>query len=95
MKRVLLVILLLKIACHNMMAQQIMWDNLATSEYRIDSTDVKALRVEVDNLSFFHDNEYSGKLAQGYSLPGLWIQPKFTYNPIKQIGLEVGLHALI
>lgn len=72
-----------------------MWDNLSTSEYRIDSTDVKSLRVEIDNLSFFHNNEYSGVLTNGYTLPGLWIQPKLTYNPIKQIGLEVGLHALI
>lgn len=72
-----------------------MWDHLATSEYHIDSTDIKALRVEIDNLSFFHDNEYTGNLSQGYSLPGLWVQAKLTYNPIKQIGLEAGLHALI
>ena len=87
-------ILLLALGCHNMMAQK-MWDNLATSEYRIDTADVKALRVELDNISFFQNNEYSGKLTKGYSLPGLWLQPKLTYNPIKQIGLELGLHALI
>lgn len=94
MKRSLFIIFTLTFMCHNMMAQN-MWDNLATSEYRIDSSDVKALRVEVDNLSFFHDNEYTGSLTKGYTLPGLWIQPKLNYNPIKQIGLEVGLHALI
>lgn len=94
MGRYLFFILSLSCACYNSMAQE-MWDELATSEYRIDSTDIKALRVEIDNLSFFHDNEYSGKLVKGYSLPGLWIQPKLTFNPIKQIGLEVGLHALI
>ena len=94
MKRILFVIFLLIIVCQNIMAQE-MWDDLATSEYLIDSTDIKALRVEIDNLSFFHDNEYSGKLSKGYSLPGLWVQPKITFNPIKQIGLELGVHALI
>lgn len=94
MKRILFIILLLALACHNIMAQG-MWSDLATSEYRIDTADIKSLRVEVDNLSFFHDNEYTGVLTKGYTLPGLWIQPKLTYNPIKQIGLEVGLHALI
>ena len=94
MKRVTLIIYTLTFVCHNMMAQN-MWDDIATSEYHIDSTDIKALQVEVDNLSFFHDNEYTGNLSQGYSLPGLWVQAKLTYNPIKQIGLEAGLHALI
>lgn len=78
----------------SIMAQDL-WNDLATSEYRIDTADVKALHVELDNLSFFHDNEYSGWLSKGYSLPGLWVQPKLTYNPIRQIGLELGLHALI
>ena len=94
MKRYLFIILLSVLVCQNSLAQE-MWNDLATSEYHIDSTDIKTLRVEVDNLSFFHDNEYNGKLTKGYSLPGLWVQPKLTYNPIKQIGLELGLHALI
>lgn len=94
MKRILFIIYTLSLVCHNMMAQE-MWNDLATSEYHIDTTDIKALHVEIDNLSFFHDNEYTGKLSNGYSLPGLWVQPKLTYNPIKQIGLELGLHALI
>ena len=54
MNRFLFIILML--GCQNLMAQD-MWNDLATSEYHIDSTDVKSLRVEVDNLSFFHDNE--------------------------------------
>ena len=93
MRRLLFIIFALVLVCHHVMAQD-MWDDLATSDYRIDTTDVKALRVEVDNLSFFHNNEYGGKLSKGYSLPGLWIQPKLTYSPIKQIALGVGRHAL-
>lgn len=72
-----------------------MWDHLAIEPYRIDSTQVRALRVKVDNLSFFRDNEYSSKQTKGYSLPGLWIQPKLIYTPIPQIELELGAHALI
>ena len=41
MGRYLFLILSLSCACHNCMAQD-MWNELATSEYRIDSTDVKA-----------------------------------------------------
>lgn len=94
MRRFLFIIPLYIIVCQDIMAQE-MWNDMATSEYRTDTTEVKALRVEIDNLSFFHDNEYTGKLVNGYSLPGLWVQPKLTFNPIRQIGLELGLHALI
>lgn len=72
-----------------------MWDTLATSSYRVDSTLARTLHVEVDNLTFFRDNEYSSTLTKGYSLPGLWIQPRLAYTPHKQIDLEVGLHAAL
>ncbi|MBR3433076.1 MAG: hypothetical protein IKH05_05975 [Bacteroidaceae bacterium] len=94
MKRITFIILISVLLCRGIMAQE-MWNDLASSDYRIDTAEVKALRVEIDNLSFFHDNEYTGKLMNGYSLPGLWVQPKLTFNPVRQIGLEVGLHALI
>ena len=72
-----------------------MWDRLATTDYHIDTTQVRSLRVELDNLSFFRDNEYSSRLTKGYSLPGLWIEPKLVCTPIRQVELEVGAHALI
>lgn len=72
-----------------------MWQELATSPYRLDTADVRALRVQLESLSFFRDNEYEGHLAQGYSLPGLWVQPKLTYMPLRQIKVELGLQALI
>ena len=34
-----------------------MWDSLATTSYRIVPSSLRQLRVEVDNLSFFRDNE--------------------------------------
>ncbi len=72
-----------------------MWDALATSSHRIDSASVGALRVEVDNLDFFRDNEYNSVLCKGYSLPGLWVQPKLVYTPLDRIEIELGCHALI
>lgn len=72
-----------------------MWNQLASSDYRLDSTQVRQLRIEADVLTFFRDNEYSSKLTRGYSLPGLWLQPKLTYMPTRQIRLEMGAHALV
>ena len=72
-----------------------MWERLATSDYRIGEENVRSLRFEVDNLSFFRDNEYSSRLTKGYSLPGLWVEPKLVVTPLEQIELEVGAHALI
>ena len=72
-----------------------MWDHLATSDYRIDSSQVRTLRIGLDNISFFRDNEYSSQLTKGYSLPGLWVRPQVSYTPLQQIDLQLGLHALI
>ena len=91
MKRVLaLCLTLFPLLC---MAQ--MWDKMAISHYTHDTTQVRQLRIETDILTFFRDNEYSSKLTRGYSLPGLWLQPKLTYMPMRQIRIEAGAHALI
>lgn len=73
----------------------VMWNQLASSPYRLDTADVHTLKVEMESLSFFRDNEFSSLLVDGYSLPGLWVQPKLTYMPLRQIKLELGLQALI
>ncbi|MCR4920962.1 MAG: hypothetical protein K5945_04540 [Bacteroidaceae bacterium] len=72
-----------------------MWEQLATSDYRLDNANLRTLRVALDNLSFFRDNENSSSLTKGYSLPGLWLQPKLVCMPIERVELEVGVHALI
>lgn len=53
------------------------------------------LSVELDNISFFKNNEYAGDVQAGYSLPGLWLQPKAVFYPLENIKLEAGLHLLI
>ena len=66
----------------------------ATAE-PVDTADVRALKAEVEAMAFFRDNEYDSRIAKGYTLPGLWLQPKLTYNPIESVHLELGAHALI
>ncbi len=70
------------------------WKVLALDDPQIDSSDVKALKLEIDNISFFHDNEYSSKLTKGYSLPGVWLAPRLAYAPIPQVQMELGFYAL-
>ena len=48
---------------------------LYETDYRINPGHVGSLFVEVDNMSFFKDNEFAGEVMKGYSLPGLWLQP--------------------
>lgn len=64
-------------------------------DYKIDTTNCGSLCLELDNISFFKDNEFGGTVMKGYSLPGVWLQPKVVYYPLKNIKLELGMHALI
>lgn len=87
--------LALCLALFPLLAMAQMWGRLAISPYAHDTTQVRQLRIEADVLTFFRDNEYSSKLTRGYSLPGMWLQPKLTYMPMRQIWIEAGAHALI
>ena len=68
---------------------------LGKTDYHIDSTKVKQLAIEIDNISFFKDNEYAGTVMKGYTLPGFWLQLKGVYQPLKNLKLEVGAHGLV
>lgn len=61
---------------------------------RIDPERKGELSVEIDNLSFFKDDEYAGPFMKGYTLPGLWLQAKAVYYPLANLKLEAGVHAL-
>ena len=50
------------------------------------------LSFGVSCLGFFKDNEYSGGIMKGYTLPGFRMQPKFVYYPLENIKLEAGAH---
>ena len=51
------------------------------------------LMLQVDNLNFFQNNEFK-TLIDGYSLPGLWIQPRLVFYPLENLKLEAGMHML-
>lgn len=89
-------LLIALLACLSILGKgQDLSQSMATSYNRLDSAETKSLFFELDNLSFFKDNEYEGEQSHGYSLPGLWLQPKLTYQPLTSVRIEAGLHALI
>ena len=70
------------------------WDSLCVERYRIDTTDVGALKAEVNALAFFQNNEFSSKVQKGYTLPGGWLQPKLTFTANRQFHIELGAHLM-
>ena len=83
----LTVVALLGSAAHAQMVER-----LCRTDYEIDPERQGELLVELDNISFFKDNEFAGSVINGYSLPGLWLQPKGVFYPLKNIKLELGVH---
>lgn len=61
---------------------------------RVDSTGQGELRLNVDNISFFRDNEYKSELVKGYTLPGIWIAPTLSYQPLRNLKVDIGVHML-
>lgn len=68
---------------------------MAASDHHLDYDQTRTLAFEMDNITFFKDNEYEGQQSHGYSLPGMWLQPKLTYQPLDDVRIEAGFHALI
>lgn len=68
---------------------------LFSRDYTINPADEGELMLEVDNASFFKDNEWNGDVTTGYTLPGLWLQPKVVYTAIPELRLEAGIHTLL
>ncbi len=67
---------------------------LFTTPVQIAPEQKGEVRLEVDNLTFVRDNEYKGKLVKGYTLPGIWIEPSISFQPLKNLKVEAGFHLL-
>ena len=93
MKR-LIVILILHSSLFTLHLHSQVWDTLCVEPYRIDTTNVGALKAEINALAFFQNNEFSSNILKGYTLPGGWLQPKLTYTPNKMVNIEVGAHLM-
>lgn len=67
---------------------------LFEDNHHIDPHENGELRLNVDGLIFFRDNEYKGHLAKGYTLPGFRLDPTVSYQPLRNLRIKAGLHAL-
>ena len=59
-------------------------EHVYRTDYHINPENDGALFFELDNISFFKNNEYAGSMMDGYTLPGLWVQPKLVYYPLRK-----------
>lgn len=89
----ILVIIFISLACSQRISAQ-MDSLLFRDNHRIDTAGVGELRFNLDGISFFRDNEYEGNLTKGYSLPGFWLQPTVSFQPIKRLRIEAGAYML-
>ena len=71
------------------LSQQVFEDNTTLSPEKNGE-----LSIEIDNVTFFKNNEYDGDIMKGYTLPGFWLNTKATYQPLTNIKLEAGVHTL-
>lgn len=60
----------------------------------VDPSEKGELRMAVEVMPFLRDNEYKGDYVKGYTLPGAWLQPRVSYQPLHNLKLEVGAHML-
>jgi len=69
-------------------------EKLFSTDYQIDSLSKGNLNIEIDNLSFFKNNEFISTVQKGYTLPGFWLQAKATYYPLSTLKIEAGVHSI-
>lgn len=69
-------------------------DDVFRRPYLLSPEGKRCLTLEIDNLNFFQNDEFKGELEDGYTLPGLWLQPRVAYQPLANLKLEAGVHLL-
>ncbi len=87
-------VLLLALAA-TLPARAQMWDSLFLDTCTTDTAQTRVLGLTVEAVAFLRDNEYDGSaLTNGYTLPGVRLAPRLTYDPIDHIHLELGAYAI-
>jgi hypothetical protein len=71
-----------------------MTDQFYRSDTYIDTLRKGQLSLEIDNISFFKDNEFNSTVQKGYTLPGFWLQLKASYYPFSNLKIESGFHSI-
>lgn len=92
MSKSTIVLLSLLLSLSNELHAQIEQD-VFTASTRLEENGKGKLMLHVDNLNFFQNNEFK-TLTDGYSLPGLWIQPRLVFYPLENLKIEAGMHML-
>ena len=69
-------------------------EQVYSQDYKINPERAGELSIDIDNMTFFKNNEFEGDIIKGYTLPGLWFQAKAVYHPLENIKLEAGFHSL-
>lgn len=59
-------------------------------DYQIHQADTGKLFLQIFNNNFIKNNEYFGSIAEGYTLLGFNIAPKFVYTPSSRVQLSAG-----
>lgn len=59
----------------------------------LDSNKNLKWKIDFQSLSYFHNREYFGKIADGYTLFGNQFSPKIVYNPSQKVSIEAGVFA--
>ena len=67
---------------------------LFEENHTIDTTAIGELRVNIDNLNFFKNNEYESQITKGYTLPGFWVKPSVSYQPLRNLKVDVGAYMI-
>jgi hypothetical protein len=58
---------------------------------RIDTSEEKTVYIKIQNLNFMKNNEYSGPLADGFTLFGYQFNPQLGYAITKNLSVEGGI----
>lgn len=97
MTRYLRILFLIYILCITIVATaRAQMDSLVygVRQVEIDRAAKGELRVGIEAMPFVRDNEYKSRLVKGYTLPGVWIDPAVSYQPLGNLKLEFGAHLL-
>lgn len=92
--RLMSAVLFVNMFCLDKVSSQDISRFVYTEDTTFSSENVRELRFRFRNLNFFRDNEYKGDLVKGYTLPGLWVLPTVSYQPLKTLKIETGVYML-
>ncbi len=91
--KLLLIIYIGSLTIHECRAQM---DSLVygAGSHALNSEAKGELRATIEAMPFLRNNEYKSKLVKGYTLPGIWLDPTLSYQPLRNLKIDVGAHML-